>query len=315
MSIKSVILFLMCITIQKLAAKEIDTTATISIGGIQQYISIKGKNIDNPILLYLHGGPGAVVSSHSDKVTQQLEAHFAVVHWGQRGSGKTKEHNKPDASPNMEVMKQDTKEVLSHLLTRFNRKQIVVLGNSWGTVLGFHLAEKFPEKVNAFIAVSPIVQHKKNQEMTLELLRNHFKKNENIKAVAQLNTMKIPFEDAEQMLILHRWETVYNGSDFSDEQFKQYLSYFEGWSPQWMLLYQQLYGIDLEKQVPELKCPIYVLIGDQDLTTHHELTKAYFDVLKAPQKGWYWLKDIGHNIPGIAGDKMQEIVIENIIND
>src|SRR6056297_949505 len=267
MNIKSIILFLMCITIQKMASKEIDTTATISIGGIQQFMSIKGQNIDNPILLYLHGGPGAAVSSHSDKVTQQLEAHFVVVHWDQRGSGKTIEFNKPDASPAIEVMKQDAEELLSHLLTRFNRKQIVVLGNSWGTVLGFHLAEKFPKKVSAFIAVSPIVKHTKSQKMTLEVLQNHFKKNDNTKALEQLSTVKIPFENAEQMLILHRWETVYN------------------------------------------------LIGDKDLTTHHEITKAYFDVLKAPQKELFWLENVGHNIPGVAGDRMQEIVIENILND
>ena len=82
-----------------------------------------------------------------------------------------------------------------------------------------------------------------------------------------------------------------------------------------MPLYQQLYGIDLEKQVLELECPVYVLIGDKDLTTHHEITKAYFDVLKAPQKELFWLEDVGHNIPGVAGDRMQEIIIENIIND
>ncbi len=298
-----------------MAAKEIDTTATISIGGIQQFMSIKGQNIDNPILLYLHGGPGAAVSSHSDKVTQQLEAHFVVVHWDQRGSGKTIEFNKPDASPAIEVMKQDAEELLSHLLTRFNRKQIVVLGNSWGTVLGFHLAEKFPKKVSAFIAVSPIVKHTKSQKMTLEVLQNHFKKNDNTKALEQLSTVKIPFENAEQMLILHRWETVYNGSEFPHEQYKQYLSYFEGWSSLWMPLYQQLYGIDLEKQVPMLECPVYILIGDKDLTTHHEITKAYFDVLKAPQKELFWLENVGHNIPGVAGDRMQEIVIENILND
>ena len=315
MNIKSILLFLMCITLQKVAAKEIDTTAAISIGGIQQFISIKGKSTDNPILLYLHGGPGAAVSSHSDKVTQRLEAHFVVVHWDQRGSGKTIALNEPDALPTIEVMKQDAEEVFSYLLTRFDRKQIVVLGNSWGTVLGLHLAEKFPVKVRSFIAVSPIVQHKKSQEITLELLQNHFNKNDNTKALEQLSTVKIPFENAEQMLILHRWETVHNGEDFPDEQYKQYLSYFVGWSSQWMPLYQQLYGIDLEKQVLELECPVYVLIGDKDLTTHHEITKAYFDVLKAPQKELFWLEDVGHNIPGVAGDRMQEIIIENIIND
>ncbi len=297
---------------QKVVAKKIDTTATISIGGIKQFISIKGENIDNPLLLYLHGGPGAAVSSHSDKVTQQLEAHFVVVHWDQRGSGKTIELNNPDKLVTIEIMKQDAMEVLSYLLAKFNKNDLVILGNSWGTILGFHLAQKFPEKVRAFIAVSPIVNNKKSQEMTLKLLQNHFKNNYNSKALEQLSTVKIPFENAEQMLILHRYEVVYNGSEFPDEQFKQYLSYFENWSSQWMPLYKQLYAIDLEKQVLELQCPVYFLIGDKDLTTHHQITKAYFDALKAPQKKIFWLEDVGHNIPATESDIMQKFILRNL---
>lgn len=314
MNTKTIVLVLLCITLQRLAAQEIDTTATISIGGIQQFISVKGKSIDNPILLYLHGGPGAAVSSHSDKVTQQLEAEFVVVHWDQRGSGKTLELNKPDTPPNTEVMKKDTEEMLSHLLARFNRKQIVVLGNSWGTVLGYHLVEKFPEKIRAFIAVSPIVNLRKSQEMTLKFLQNCFKTNDNTKAISQLNTVKIPFENAEQMLILHRWETVYNGSSFPDEQYEQYLLYFEEWSSQWMPLYQQLYEIDLEKQMTKLECPIYVIVGNKDLTTHHEITKTYFNSLKASQKELLWIEGVGHNIPVTDSDTMQKLILRNVNN-
>ncbi|MFK7952751.1 MAG: alpha/beta fold hydrolase [Ekhidna sp.] len=296
-----------------MAAKEIDTTANISVNGIQQFLSIKGKSIENPILLYLHGGPGAAVSSHRDKVTQLLEAHFVVVHWDQRGSGKTMEFNKSDVSPNMAIMKQDAEGILSHLLTRFNREQIIVFGNSWGAVLGFHLAEKFPKKVSAFIAVSPIVNHMKSQKMTLELLQNHFKDDDSTKAVSQLNTVKIPFENAEQMLILHRWEAIYNGSEFSFVQYEQYLSYFQEWSTQWMPLYRQLYEINLEKETPKLECPVYVLIGDKDLTTNHVITKAYFDKLIAPRKKLFLLKDIGHNIPAIDSGRMQKLIIRNLI--
>jgi pimeloyl-ACP methyl ester carboxylesterase len=309
MKIKSIILFLICVAIQKMAAKEIDTTATISIGGINQFISIKGKNIDNPILLYLHGGPGAAVSSHSDKVTQQLEAHFVVVHWDQRGSGKTKVLNQDIFTPSMDMMKQDAEEMLSHLLKRFERKQLILLGNSWGTILGFHLAQTYPDKVQSLIAVSPIINHYESQQLTLTALNTHFNKTQNRKALVQLDSVRIPISNAKQMLILHRWETVFNGSNFPDDQFEQYLNYFKEWEKLWMPLYNEFYTLDLTTQTAQVECPLFIIQGEKDLTTHYEVVQAFFEKIEAPEKELLWLENTGHNIPSTHPAMMQKLIL------
>ena len=115
MNIKSFIVVLCSIPIfHQIDAKEIDTTVMVSVGGIEQFISIKGREASNPILLYLHGGPGAAVSSHREQVTGHLENHFVVVHWDQRGSGRTQKLNKGSLTPSMARMKQDVEE---HRLT------------------------------------------------------------------------------------------------------------------------------------------------------------------------------------------------------
>jgi len=306
-------LFVILLGLQPLNAKTIDTTAVVSIGGVRQFISIKAKDESNPIVLYLHGGPGAAVSSHREQVTGDLENHFVVIHWDQRGSGKTQELNNDFSPPTMDVMKQDAEEMLLYILKRFNREQVIVLGNSWGTVLGFHLAEKHPKKVQAFVAVSPIVNHKKSQELTLETLKRHFKEIQNEKALSQLDAVRIPIENAEQMLILHRWETVFNGGKFPDEQFEQYLGYFEQWETMWMPLYIEFYTLDLTTQIPQIDCSLFILQGDKDLTAHYDFAETFFEKVNASKKELLWLENTGHNVPGTASEKMQQLIL-NALN-
>lgn len=314
MKVKSTIVaLLVLLSCQEICAKAIDTTYVVSIGGIKQFISIKGKDVSNPLLLYLHGGPGAAVSSHSEQVTGDLENHFVVVHWDQRGSGKTLELNNHSGIPSMDMMKQDAEEMLVHLLKRFERKQLILFGNSWGTILGFHLAKTYPEKVKCFIAVSPIINHTKSQQLTLATLKSHFTKKQNEKALAQLKSVSIPVADAKQMLILHRWETVFNGGDFPDEQFEQYLNYFKEWEKQWMSLYNEFYTLDLTNQIRRIGCPLYILQGDKDLTTHHKVVASFFERIEASTKKLIWLEDTGHNIPGTEPAMMQKHIL-NALN-
>ncbi len=314
MKVKSTIVaLLVLLSFQELYAKAIDTTSIVSIGGIEQFISIKGKDESNPILLYLHGGPGAAVSFHSEKVTGDLENQFVVVHWDQRGSGKTLELNNDSGILSMDRMKQDAEEMFLHLLNRFDRKQLMLLGNSWGTILGFHLAQSFPDKVQSFIAVSPIINHTKSQQLTLATLKSHFAKKQNEKALAQLESVSIPVADAKQMLILHRWETVFNGGDFPDGQFEQYLNYFKEWEKQWMPLYNEFYALDLATQITRIYCPLYILQGDKDLTTHYKVVTSFFERIEAPKKELLWLENTSHNIPGTEPAMMQKHIL-NALN-
>lgn len=308
--------YLLClILLMKMAgATETDTTQIVEIGGIQQYFKINGKEAEKPLLLYLHGGPGAAVSAHKDVVTQKLEDHFVVVHWDQRNSGKTLELNQT-AAPNLEQMKKDAEEVMSFLLNQFKREKLVVLGNSWGTVLGFHLAKKYPEKVSAFIAVSPVVSNLKSQQETLGIFKEYFQKGGNTKAVQQLSEVKVPYENVKQMLIQYRWETEFNGERMSDEQFDQLLSYFQKWEKMWMPLYRELYDVNLEKSATEIECPVYFIVGKKDYTAYFKLTEEYFNQLKAPSKTLFWIENTGHNIPAFAANKMQDIIIENVSPD
>lgn len=290
----------------------IDTTQFVNIGGIQQFISIKGYK-NKPLLLYLHGGPGAASSSHRHQITNQLEADFLVVHWDQRGSGKSENSHK--MQPNVLVMKQDAEEMLFFLMKAYQKNSIVLVANSWGTVLGFHLALKYPNNITSLVAISPLINNQKSQKLTNKKLIKHYNKHQKTNIVKQLKSIQIPYEKVEDMAIQYRWMSDFNGTYIPENEFNQYMTYFKKWEQQWMPLYKELYAINKLKHKTVFKIPTYILIGKQDLTTHFKLTEAFFKKLKAPKKQLFWLANVGHQIPMYKAEEMQRLLYTILVNN
>jgi pimeloyl-ACP methyl ester carboxylesterase len=114
----------------------INSLERVRIGGIDQWIEVRGQDVSNPILLFIHGGPGVAFIPLSGSFQSAWEAHFTVVQWDQRGAGKTFASNGPDIqrnSMNLPQMQQDALEVTNYLRTRFKREKIFVVGHSWGS--------------------------------------------------------------------------------------------------------------------------------------------------------------------------------------
>ena len=126
----------------------VETLETVAIGGIEQWIQVRGKDRDNPVILYLHGGPGSTMMPSGHAFQSDWENAFTVVQWDQRGAGKTRNTN---GKVGLEVMTldrmvEDAREVTLYLLQRFGRQRIFILGHSWGSYLGIRLALQYPTK-------------------------------------------------------------------------------------------------------------------------------------------------------------------------
>jgi pimeloyl-ACP methyl ester carboxylesterase len=286
-------------------SKRVDTTQFVKIGGSKQFISIKGKK-SNPLMLYLHGGPGAASSSHREQITHILEEHFLVVHWDQRGSGKSSLGNLK--SPTLSVMKQDAEDILEYLLEAFQKEKMIVVANSWGTVLGFHLVTEYPNKITSLVAISPVIDNQKSQDATQVKLIKHYRARNNKEAVGQLKAVHIPYENVEDMAVQFKWISDYKGTPIPENEFDQYMKFFKEWEPQWMPLYKELYSINALKHRTLFKIPVYVLIGEDDLTTGFELTQKFYKKLEAPEKQLFRLKNVGHQIPMYKSVEMQNLI-------
>lgn len=129
----------------------------VEIGGIKQYMQIRGEDMNNPVILWLHGGPGFPLTYLTPYYQTALESDYTIVCWEQRGCGRTYYENKSEEALNIDVLLSDTDEIVDYLRERFGKDKIIIVGQSWGTVLGTCYIESHNEKVSAYIGVGQVV--------------------------------------------------------------------------------------------------------------------------------------------------------------
>jgi len=137
----------------------------VRIGGIDQWITIKGDDRNNPVVLFLHGGPGDALSPFADAMYAGWEKDFTLVQWDQRGAGRTYGKSGPSIEPTMTVerMADDGIEVAQFLAKHLNKKKIIICGGSWGSILGIYMAHARPDLFYAYVGDAHLVNTRKNE--------------------------------------------------------------------------------------------------------------------------------------------------------
>jgi len=130
---------------------------TIDVNGHDLHVMIRGHSVDNPVLLFLAGGPGGSEMGAMRKHLAALEAHFTVVTWDQRGTGRSYDELDPAGTYTLDSAVADTVTVTNHLRDRFGQDRIYLLGQSWGSTLGVLAVQRHPELYHAFIGTGQMV--------------------------------------------------------------------------------------------------------------------------------------------------------------
>jgi pimeloyl-ACP methyl ester carboxylesterase len=320
---KKVILYITIFLLRQFAFGQsntvgIDTTLTISIGGIQQVLKLKGKDIAKPILLYLHGAGGNNFSliENADKLTSKLQEHFIVALWDQREYGKTFELNKSQKPLTIQLIVDDTKEIVDYLLKKLERKKLYLAGHSMGSIEGIYIANKYPELLYALIAMSPAVNGIESQKLGLAMLKAHYKKINNQRAVKELATIKLPARDFESLFIRYIWQTEYDGEHISDTVRAEIKPMLKKWMESSSAsLSNEIFEMNFFKLFPSLTCPIYFFVGRKDFMTNATLSEKYYKKIKAPKKQLFWFEKSAHGIPDTEPDLMQNIIIDKVLTN
>ncbi|WCM27406.1 alpha/beta hydrolase [Sphingomonas sp. QA11] len=295
----------------------VDRSEHLRIGGIDQFVSVRGRDRRNPILLVLHGGPGFPETPLAWWNTRDFEEYFTVVHWDQRGSGKTFLINDAEAvAPTMrpEQFITDTEELVSWLRNEFGRDKIFLLGHSWGSYVGLQFAKRRPEWLHAYIGVGQATNTPESERRGYALTLAAARRAGNAEAVSQLESIApyaVPGQSIplEKIVIERRWSDHFGGvmayregqvngiasrlsPDYSDED-AAHVYDGNGYSQQYLL--SVVLGIDLSG-ITRLQCPLILLEGRHDRTVNSDVAYEWFDRLRAPSKHFVWFEHSGHEV-------------------
>jgi len=321
---------------------QIHESKFITINGIKQWITITGENNLNPVILFLHGGPGSPLSPYADIIYNGWEKDFILVQWDQRGAGRTYGYNAPDelnpdfikANPlTVEQMTEDGIELSEYLIRYLGKQKIILLGTSWGSVLGVRMAIERPDLYYAYVGHSQVVNPFNDLIYDYHKV---YKMAQSVKNKAELDTLNSiglpPYENpknaGELFRIIKKYERKnsipapeswskpssqydnekdtkhrFDGDDYS---FVNYIGYKRfGVKP-------MASTINLSKDGLYFKIPVYLIQGEEDILTPKEITKDYFTKLKAPRKKFILLSKTAHGF-SLLGVEMQHKIMKEYL--
>ncbi len=287
------------------------------IGGIPQGIVIRGSKASNPVLLYVHGGPGRPVypALYNDSQWQEMESLFTVAYWDQRGTGMS---NPPDldiSTINLDRLIQDTVEVTDYLRSTFNKEKIYLLGHSWGSVLGSHTAMRHPDLFHAYIGVGQSSNQAQSERETLAWLKAKRDASANPEIRRSIDQLQLPETSAVgpwlNYLVINRpLVNYFRGARYdrvvAAGEYVQGMAALPHYTQREREINELALKVSLEQLWPYLietnlsdtvsrqTIPVFVFQGKHDYQTTHRQAKIYFDNLQAPLKCFYSFEQAAH---------------------
>lgn len=289
--------------------QQIDTKEKIILGGIEQWISLRSKNTNNPILLFLHGGPGTAQISFSRKSQSELEKDFIVVNWDQRGAGRSYKSTIKKEDMRIEHFISDGEELAEALLRRFNQKKLFLVGHSWGSVIGAYLSAKRPDLFWAYIGIGQVVNMDRGERLSYKFTLDEARRINNTKAIKELEGIgEPPYKNLSTAGVQRKWLAKFHGETYKGTSlgtiFKNIsikdmgpldlYKFIKGAMFSLKSLEEQQNRVNLFVDVPEIKVPVFFCSGCRDYNVPFELVVEYMDKLRAPYKEMVWFKNSAH---------------------
>jgi pimeloyl-ACP methyl ester carboxylesterase len=279
----------------------------VKIGGIDQWIQIRGQDRNNPVLLCLHGGPGGSWLA-STPLFLPWEKEFTVVQWDQRGTGKTLETTGPSIADTMSVdrMTQDGIEVAEFLRNHLHKNKVILLGFSWGSLLGIHIAKQRPDLFYAYVGTGQISDMPKSLQMSYDYVLEKAQKANDAKSAKDLaNIGPPPFDTMDKIGLF--FQTLGKYECPSDQNLPRYalvepdLSLWDIYNSvrgftqvPTLRVYNEMLSANLPSFATDFHIPIFFLQGNLDERAQPPLAKEYFDQINAPHKEFVLLDGAGH---------------------
>jgi pimeloyl-ACP methyl ester carboxylesterase len=298
-------------------AGSISTIEKIKLGGIDQYLIIRGADSIKPVMLFLHGGPGSPELAFMKETNTAIENDFVMVYWEQRGAGKSYSSDIPAESMNLEQFISDTRDLSKMLAQRFKKEKIFLMGHSWGSFLGIQAAHKYPELYYAYFGIGQVCHQYRGEQISFAWIKEQASLQKDSSAIKKLAIMAFPdslapVNDWMTFLMPQRnYVTKYGGGvthemksmwpvlkmviDAQEYTFSEKIMAMKASLFSLETLWPVVINTNLFNEIDSMALPVYIFQGKNDYQTPHGLAREFYDQLKAPEKGFFSFENSAHS--------------------
>jgi pimeloyl-ACP methyl ester carboxylesterase len=301
------------------------------IGGVDQWLNVRGQDKANPVILFVHGGPAAPLTPDIWQFQRPIEEYFTVVNWDQRAAGKTYLEADPDSiSDSIHIPRyvDDAIEVAEFVRKRYHKDKLILMGHSWGTIIGMSAAIKRPDLFHAYVGIGQVINTRDNERISFEYAVEQAKVHRNAEATKELASIA-PYPGdkpitRERIIIARKWAQFYGGLSAWREDSTYYFR-APMLSPEYDA--DDACAIDkgnlftLGRILPEFleadfkttrsfPIPVVMFMGRHDYTTPSRPTADWLGRVDAPYKRGVWFERSSHMIPWEEPGKMLVSLLE-----
>lgn len=303
---------------------------TVELNGRPQWITIRGRDVDKPVLLFLAGGPGGSQLAATRSKLGALEEHFIVVNWDQPGAGKSYRAADFDTlTPEQYIA--DGHKLTGYLRQRFGQAKIYILGESWGTLLGVWLVQRYPDEYHAIVGAAQMIAFLETDSYNYELALQVAVEQGDTGKVNALQAQGPPpyygkgvaMKVVEYIMYLSAYmnqnPAIHSNYDtFGDLAAPEYglvdkVNYVRGLLRTMEAIWPQLWEVDLRQQAANLETPVYLLEGRHDVNAPPELAESYLQTLQAPHKELIWFEHSGHSPWVEESEKVVDVLVSTVL--
>ncbi len=317
---------------KKSSHTDVNMLAKFNIGDCDQYALIRGSDINNPLMVILHGGPGMSDMNFADKYDKNMEEKFLVVHWDRRGTGKSFNTKIKNSDLSFDLLINDIKEFIEFLLKIFEKKKVFLVGHSAGSMLGIKFAKLYGDLLHAYIGIGQFIDFLENEKIKYKFVIENAKKHHNAKALSEIEQIKFPkdefFRNFENYKLIWKWLEYYEGvyykeknmkklrRDTSDSSVYSLIDYFKlvaGSKYTIGKLWSEITTFDIKNMDKRFEIPVYFIYGKSDLATSSSVGKTFLNEIKAPRKDLYLVEKAGHFPQYENHIEYEKVIFEKIL--
>lgn len=286
----------------------ISTLEQVEINGSNHEIMIRGKNKDNPVIIFVHGGPGCPEIPYADKYQDLLENNFTVVNYDQRASGKSYHFFEDYSNLSSNLLVEDLLAMTDYISERLGKEKVILIGHSYGTYIGMQAAYKAAEKYEAYVGIGQMSDTVENEIDSLNYSINQAQNDGNTDDVLYLQGLTEKIKNGDTFTP-RNYVMKYGGSSrlidnpdgnnismlFSSEyNLLDVIRYNYGLAYSQKILLKEVLKNPLPTLVTKLKLPCYFIMGKYDYMTSSNAAKKYFDMIEANKKEFIAFEKSAH---------------------